>query len=195
MQTMTRWTMVAAALVLAGCGGNDGTGPGNGGPGGSGAAFSADVTGDMQTRIGGTASFGSGTDDNGNTLHLIQLSESGTTSGGLIRFARKGPQGFSAATYAIADGTTGGPADGDVVVVLTDSDGNQMTAVFVGSGGTLKVTSSSGTRMAGSFTFQATGALFANPGNTLAITVTGTFTADQATGAMTVTSAQIRRNR
>ncbi|MFN8652519.1 MAG: hypothetical protein U0133_11485 [Gemmatimonadales bacterium] len=195
MRSTTSWSMLAVALVLTGCGGSsDGTGPG-GGPGGGSAAFEAQVTGDVQSQISGAATFGSGTDGNGNTLHMIQLSETGSAPGGLIRFARTGAQGFGAGTYPIVDAANGAPADGDVEVFLTDSDGNQLTAMFVGSGGSLKVTSSSGSRLAGSFTFQATGALFANPGNTLAITVTGTFAADQALGAITVTSAEIHRTR
>jgi hypothetical protein len=197
MQTMTRWTMVAAALALAACGdSNDGTGPGPGGPGGPGggtATFSAQVSGGVQATIGGTASFGSGTDDQGQTLHFIQLVEGGTSPGAMIQFARKGPQGFSAASYTIVDGKNG-VGDGDVVAVLTDKEGNQLTAVFAASGGTLNVTSSSGTRMEGTFTFPAIGAAIANPGAALNVTVTGTFTADKALGSLTVTSAQIRRS-
>ena len=48
--------------------------------------------------------------------------------------------------------------------------------------------------MAGTFTFPATGAVIANPGSELNVTVTGTFTADKAIGSMTVTSAQIHRS-
>jgi hypothetical protein len=197
MQRTTRWTMMAAALVLAGCGGsNDATGPGGGGGGGGGgtAAFSAQVTGDVQSNIEGTASFGSGTDSAGNTLHMIQLLGTGANAGGKIQFARTGAQGFGAGTYPIFAAGNGAPADGDVVAVLIDQNGPQLNAIFAGSGGSITVTSSSGTKVAGLFTFDATGAVLTNPTATLAITVSGTFTADPALGSLTVTSAQVRRS-
>ncbi len=203
MQTTTRWTMVAAVLMLAACGGsNDGTGPGNGGGGGvaggggggGGATFDAQVAGDMVQTIQGGASFGSGTDGQGNTLHMIQLTKSGTTVGG-IQFARQGAQGFSGGSYPIADAVNGNPGDGEVIAMFTDQSGGQMNAAFVASGGTLQVTGSSATRVSGTFSFDATGASLANPGATLVVTVSGSFTADKALGAITVTAAQVHAHR
>lgn len=190
MQTMTRWTMVATTLVLAACGGSDSTGPGGGGGGGA-PAFNAEVTGDIQTDITGTAFFGSASDGQGQTLHMIRLVESGASAGGVIQLGRLGAAGFEVGSYPISDGSNP-QGDGDIVAVLTDQQGGQLTAALASSAGTLTITSSSGTRIAGTFTFQATGASLANPGTTLNVGVSGSFTANPMAGRMTVTSLQVR---
>ncbi len=152
------------------------------------------MSGDVVQAIQGGASFGSGTDGQGNTVHMIQLTKSGTTAGG-IQFARQGAQGFGSGSYPIADAVNGNPGDGDVVAVLSDQSGGQMNAVFVATGGSLQVTSSSATRVSGTFSFDATGASLVNPGAALAVIVSGSFTADKALGAITVTTSRVRRIR
>lgn len=182
---------LAGALVLAACGGDsDGTGPGNGGNGGP-AGFSAQVRGDIQGDLTGDAKFGSGEDNDGGAIWAVELSETGGL-GGTIQLVRLGNQGFPVGTYNIKDPITHVPSEGDVVAVATDNDNGELLAIFVADGGTMKVTSTSGNRVKGTFSFTAVGVIMDDPETELHVTVTGTFNAEPGTPAIQANAAALR---
>jgi hypothetical protein len=188
-----RWIALAAAAVLAACGGDDkdATGPGNGG---GATTFSADVSGDLQASLKGAALFGQATDPEYGDVFGLEMSETGAGEG-FIQVVRLGGEVPSPGTYAIADALNGTPADGDFVAMAFDSDNGEPTAIFVATGGTLKVTSASGSAFKGTFTFNAQGGLFSDPETTLSIKVSGSFHATPATQGLTINSRSIRRSR
>jgi len=185
----TRWLVLTAAVTLAACGGDDNgsTGPGNGGQ-----AFKADVTGDVQTSIKGDAAYGQVDDPDLGKVFAIEMAE--TNPGGLIQLVRLGGVTPSAGTYTIADALNGTPQDGEFAAVAWDMDNGAPAALFVATGGQIKITGS-GSMMKGTFSFDAEGGLFSDPTTTLRVTVTGSFTAAKASQALRVTSATIRRSR
>lgn len=172
------WMTMAATMVLAACGGDDGgsTGPGNGG---GPTTFSAEVTGDVQTTVQGAALFGTRTDEAQGTLFGVEMAETGAGES-VIQIIRLGGQVPAVGTYQIVDALNGTPQDGDFVAMAFDSDSGQPTAIFVGIGGTLNVTSSTATAFKGTFTFDAEGGLFSDPETTLSIKVDGSFHATPA---------------
>lgn len=189
MRSIT-WMALAAATVLAACGGDDNsTGPGNGG---GATTFQADVTGDVQTRVTGAALFGQAQDDQYGAVFGVEMAETGAGES-VIQIVRLGGAVPAAGTYTIADALEGNPQDGDFVALAFDSDNGEPTAVFVAIGGTIKVTSSSATAFKGTFTFNALGGLFSDPETTLSIKVDGSFHATPATQALRLKA--IRRNR
>jgi hypothetical protein len=181
---------LAAATVLAACGGDDnGTGPGNGGNGG-GAGFSATVAGDVETTVKGAALFGTDVDEAMGQVFGVEMMEEGDAS--LIQIIRLGADP-GAGTYSIIDATTTEPASGDwVAVALSFDDNGGVAGSFVSTGGTIKITSKSGSGMKGTFSFDATGALTSDPTTPLSVTVTGTFSATPA-GQFAVQSVKIGR--
>ncbi len=173
-----RWLtlmMVAAMLLACGGDGNGGTGPGNGGP-----AFAADVTGDVETSIEGDALFGEILDPTAGAVFAVEMSESDPTGGSLIQIMRVGEGVPGTGTYQLTDAISGTPAEGDWVAAAYDSDNGQLTAIFAATSGTVNVTSVTQNTVKGTFTFDAEGGLLSDPGTTLAITVTGRFTASSA---------------
>jgi len=188
-----RWMALATVVVLAACGGDDKdtTGPGNGG---GARTFSAAVSGDVQASIKGEALFGQASDPEYGDVFGLEMSETGQGEG-FIQVVRLGGQVPGPGTYAIADAIDGTPRDGDFVAMAFDSDDGEPTAIFVATGGTLKVTSSSGSAFKGTFTFDAQGGLFSDPENTLTIKVSGAFHASPATQALKINSRTIRRSR
>ncbi len=170
------WMAVAAVAVLASaCGGDDnGTGPGNGGGNGN---FSAEVSGDLETTFSGYAYHGAGADEQGNAGYGIVLAEvqAGTENGGVITFVRIGSSALPNGAYTIKD-ASGDLQDGDVVALAMDTDGAELTALFASTGGTLTISSSSGSTMKGTFNFNAAGVVFADPETPLSVTLTGSFT-------------------
>lgn len=175
------WMTMAATVVLAACGADDGgsTGPGNGG---GPTTFSAEVTGDVETSVQGAALFGTQTDETG-TLFGVEMAETGAGES-VIQIIRLGGQVPAVGTYAIADALNGSPQDGDFVAMAFDSDNGQPTAIFIGTGGTLEVTSSTATAFKGTFSFDAQGGLFNDPETTLTIKVDGSFHATPAPAAI-----------
>lgn len=174
-----KWMALAAVAVLAACGGDDdgSTGPGNGG---GPTTFSADVTGDVQTKVKGAALFGTKEDEAQGKLFGLEMAESGEGES-VIQIIRIGGAVPANGTYTITDALNGNPQDGDFVAMAFDSDNGNPVAIFVATGGTLKVTSSSANAFKGTFTFDAQGGLFEDPENTLTIKVAGTFNASPAT--------------
>ncbi|HSB52924.1 MAG TPA: hypothetical protein VLD58_01150 [Gemmatimonadales bacterium] len=171
------WMTLAATVVLAACGGdgNGSTGPGNGGA----TSFSAEVTGDVQTSVRGAALFGTRADEAQGMLFGVEMAESGAGES-VIQIIRLGGEVPAVGTYQIVDALNGNPQNGDFVAMAFDSDNGQPTAIFVGTGGTLRVTSSSATAFKGTFTFDAQGGLFSDPETTLTIKVDGSFHATPA---------------
>lgn len=185
----TKWMTLAAVAVMAtACGGDDdnGNGPGRGNNG----EFTASVAGDVETEFDGWAYFGEGEDEEGNVGFGLALSEveAGEMNGGVITFVRIGATSLPEGEYALSD-ATGELADGDVVALAIDTEGNQLAAMFLSTGGTLNVTSSSGSRIRGTFEFTASGIVMEDPETQLDVTVEGTFDAvGQPDGSVRVMS-------
>lgn len=185
-----KWMALAAAMVLAACGGEDGsTGPGNGG---GATTFTADVTGDVETKVTGAALFGQAQDDEYGEVFGVEMAETGEGES-LIQIVRLGGAVPAVGSYTIADALDGNPQDGDFVALAFDSENGTPVAVFVGVSGALKVTSSSATSFKGTFTFDAKGGLFSDPETTLTIKVDGSFHATPATQGIELNA--IRRSR
>lgn len=182
--------MLAATVALAACGGDDGgsTGPGNGG---NPTSFSAEVTGDVETSVQGAALFGTRTDEAQGTLFGVEMAETGAGES-VIQIIRIGGRIPAAGTYQIVDALNSNPADGDFVAMAFDSDNGQPVAIFVGTGGTLTVTSSTANAFKGTFTFDAQGGLFNDPENTLSINVAGTFYATPAPAGIRLNTIRSR---
>lgn len=187
-----RWTALMAATVLVACGGDENgpAGPGNGGA----TTFSADVTGDVETSITGAALFGQATDPEYGDVFGLELAETGEGES-LIQVARVGGAVPAPGSYAIKDAINGSPQNGDFVAMAFDSDNGQPAAIFVATGGTLQVTTSTATAFKGTFSFTAEGGLFSDPETTLTIQITGSFHATPATQGIRLPSSLIRRSR
>jgi hypothetical protein len=182
-----RWVVVTAAATLMACSGSDSTGPVNGG---AGAAFSATVSGDVQTSIKGQALFGQATDPDAGTIFAVEMSEDDSTGGGLIQLIHIGGGTPAAGTYNLTDAVNGTPGSGDWIAAAYDSDQGQMTASFVATSGSVTVTRSGNGRFEGTFDFTAIGAAMSDPTTSLTIAVHGTFKAKPAPSALRV--ARIR---
>ena len=183
-----RWAAAAVVATLMACGGSDSVGPGNGG----GAAFTATVSGDVQTSIKGAARFGEATDQNGGDIFAVEMSESDSTGGGVIQLIRIGSGIPGAGTYGLTDAVNGNPGDGDWVAAAYDTDNGQLTATFAATSGSVKVTRAANGTYEGSFDFIATGASMADPSQVLTIAVNGKFKATKTTGMALRSAPQIR---
>jgi hypothetical protein len=172
----TRWMVLMAAVLAAACGGdgNGGTGPGNGTPG-----FTADVTGDVQVSFGGDAAYGLVQDPEAGLAFAVEMSEDDQTGGGVIQLFRVGNGTPQPGTYQLIDAVNDTPEDGDWFAVAYDTDQGQLTAIFVATGGTVKITSVSNGVAKGTFNFPAVGGLFEDPETELTVNVKGRFTAEE----------------
>lgn len=165
---------------------SDGDGGGNGGGGGGSTIGSASVTvsGAFTSSFSGNAAFG--VNEDGSSFSLV-LFEGNVTAGvptgefaGLGRSGDRPTEGV----YQI-----GGSASAMVFSGAYGSDASAPTSgtFVVPSSGTLTITSSSGERVAGSFTF--TGQAFTGTGGMLGTaTVEGTFSAELAQNISVPTS-------
>ncbi len=187
-----RWAAVMAVAALAACGGGDSTGPGNGG--GAGPAFTADVSGDIQTSIKGDAKFGEATDPNAGDIFAVEMSEDDSTGGGVIQLIHIGTGTPGTGTYGLVDAVNGNPGDGDWVAAAYDTDNGQLTASFAATSGSVKVTRADNGTYEGTFDFIATGAAVSDPGTALTIAVNGKFKAKKAVG-LAARSASLIRSR
>lgn len=169
---------LAMAMFLAACGGDGdgGTGPGNG------AAFKADVTGDVETSVQGDALYGEIIDPEAGAAFAVEMSEADPTGGALIQILKIGAGVPVPGSYALTDGINGMPGDGDWVAAAYDSENGALTAIFVATGGTVKVTDAGNGKFKGTFSFNAEGGLLEDPGTTLKITVKGQFNATEVGG-------------
>lgn len=176
MKANSWMTLAAVAVLVSACGGDDdnGTGPGGGGNG----SFSAAVTGDVETSFSGNAYHGEGEDEQGNQGYGIVLTEvaAGNQNGGVLTFVRIGSGSLPAGEYPVKN-PSDELQDGDVVALALDTEGNEVVAIFASTGGTLHISSSSSNQIKGSFDFEATGVVFADPETQLNVTVEGNFTA------------------
>ncbi len=186
-----RWMALVAAAVLTGCGGdgNGPTGPGNGKP-----AFTADVTGDVQTSVNGDAKFGNVVDgETGQSAFAVEMAEDDPTGGALIQIVRIGNWTPAVGSYALTDAVNGNPGDGDWVATAYDSDNGQVTAIFAATTGTVKITGASNGKLQGTFSFDAVGGQIADPNTSMAISVSGRFTASPGTAQLTMLHATRRQ--
>jgi hypothetical protein len=175
----TRWMVLMAAVLAAACGGDGdgGTGPGNG-PGNGTPGFTANVTGDVQVDLGGQAAYGLVQDPEAGMAFAVEMVEDDETGGGVIQIYRVGgtPQ---PGTYNLIDAVNDEPGQGDWFAVAYDTDETGVIAVFVATGGTVKITSVSNGVAKGTFDFTAVGGLFEDPETELNIHVKGKFTAEE----------------
>ncbi len=171
----TRWMFLMSAVMLAACGGDSGTGPGNGGP-----AFVADVTGDLQAKLQGNAMFGEFIDPEAGPAFALEMAEPDLSSGGVIQIIKLGAGIPTPGTYHLTDAINGTPGEGSWVAAAYDTDEGQLTALFAATSGTVTVTSVSEHAFKGTFSFVAEGGLMEDPETPLTITVKGRFTASPA---------------
>lgn len=186
-----RWMALAAAVTLAACGGDGdgGTGPGNGG---GASSFSAKVSGDIEVpSVKGVALFGTVVDEEQGPLFGLEMAEGGEGES-LIQIVRLGGQVPTPGTYQISDAINGNPQNGDFMALAFDSDNGEPVAIFLGTGGTLKVTSASDRAFKGTFSFNAEGGLFEDPETTLQIKIEGSFNATPATTGIQLRAARSR---
>lgn len=183
-----RWAAVMTVAALAACGSGDSVGPGAG----SGPAFTASVSGDIQTSIKGDAKFGEATDPDAGDIFAVEMSEDDSTGGGVIQLIHIGTGSPGTGTYALADAVNGAPGDGDWVAAAYDTDNGQLTASFAATSGSVKVTRADNGTYEGTFDFTATGAAISDPSTPLSITVHGKFKAKPAVGLAARTPSLIR---
>ncbi|HXE58525.1 MAG TPA: hypothetical protein VNK43_11045 [Gemmatimonadales bacterium] len=171
---MTRKHLLAlgATVFLAACGGGDDkdpTGPGNPGQPG----FSATVTGDLEGDMNGTASFAQVTDPDLGSVFQLTFTETGDE--GTMLFVTPG-QRPGQGTYDVVASEE--PAAGEFVIVIYSGDPDDPDAFFLGQAGTVTFSASSGNQVKGTFEFDALGVVMEDPETELAVTVSGSFTAN-----------------
>lgn len=166
-------TLLAVALIAGGCGGKDSTGPGLTGD------FTASVTGDHTQSLRGDAFFDVGSTvgefQGGFSLVLLEGSSLGTNHDFII-ISREQSGRPPVGTYQLVDGNTEPTAD-KFVAVWIPATGETFDGTFVGTGGTLTITTSTSRGLSGTFSFGATGVFNDAPETELDVTVTGTFNA------------------
>jgi hypothetical protein len=178
---MTRNTLLllAGVALLGACGGDDNggpTGPGTGG--GATGSYSTTVTGDITGSITGKyAVFGGGKSTDNNEVFAIVTGFDTTTSNG-VAFIRANQTRPGTGEYQIGD-----PTGADTATVFQAigimNGGNVLISAEVGK---LKITSSSDSKLEGSFEFTGSAADVSAPSTEKAVTVTGTFSAVHAIG-------------
>lgn len=168
---------LAGALLITGCDSNDDDGDGGGGGGGGNlGTASVQITGEgIDEEFDGVSFFFSGEDpETGEqgTVIWMSPSQSQQTSQAVWFYMSNDRPGEG--TFTLVDLT-----DGDSETELESSFG--ATALFdnlsvLSSGGTLRITTSSSTRVAGNFDFVGTAFSVANPEG-VEVTVEGSFSA------------------
>lgn len=192
MRTSMRWLTVATAALAMACGGSDNgsTGPGNGG---GNASFNVDITGDLEAKATGSAAFGTGVDPDAGTVFGIEMTEQ--SNEGTIQLMRLGGTNPGTGTFAISDAWNGNPGNGEWVAVLRSlTPTGDVEAIFVATSGQVKITASSANAVKGTFEFDATGVLLADPNTELNVAATGSFTSGPATGGLQVQSLKFGRS-
>ena len=177
--TIRRATVVAAALAFGACGGDGdpvGVGPGNGG--GDEGSFSATVSGDITASFNGTAFHGEATDSgSGDQAWILALNTDDPNSGNsVLVFRLAGRPGTG--TYDLKDlVSSGGLEDGEWGAIVTVGQGGGLVFGAFSVSGTVTISSSSESRVQGTFSIQVTAVDPSNPQQQLSATVTGTFDA------------------
>ncbi|HWA16977.1 MAG TPA: hypothetical protein VG817_11115 [Gemmatimonadales bacterium] len=187
----SKWMTLATVAVMAtACGGDDNGGTG---PGGRLGSFSADVTGDLETSLDGWALFGAQSDEGGEGFGLVMSEiDDKHDAGGTITIVRLNSTSLPTGEYDIKSFETAENA-GDVVVLATDSEGNDLNAIFSSTGGTLHVTTSNSNSLKGTFSVDMVGTVFADPETEYAITIEGTFDAKKASNGELVRTNVLRK--
>jgi hypothetical protein len=178
---MRRIAVLALALALpigtAACGDDNGTGPDDGL---ATATFTASVSGDLSSEFQGQAFFGEATDpETGDDYWVLILTTGSQNSGQTVYFGRRGarPGNGTSNLTDIEDSDLDVEA-GQIFALYLDFTSQQSYGVFASSGGTLTVSESSGSKMTGTFSIQATGTSV--QGQTpveVNVTITGEFNA------------------
>ena len=165
-------TLLAIALIAAGCG-KDSTGPGLTGD------FTASITGGHTQSLQGDAFFSVGAAiggaQEGFSLFLLEGSALGANHDFII-ISREQAGRPPVGTYQLVDGTTEPTAD-KFVAIWVPATGEEVDGNFIGTGGTVTVTTSTSRTFAGTFTFGAIGVFDNAPETELEVTITGTFNA------------------
>lgn len=181
---------LSAAVLLAGaCGGGDSTGPGNGSGGGS-ATFSASVTGDMEGDISGSAFHGEYTDPTEGTVFELNFNETGG-SGHIVLARLSARPGVGA--YSVADIASGGAAAGEFVGLVYEGDEENLESLFYSTGGTVTISSSSGSQVKGSFEIDVLGYVATDPETEISLTISGNFNTKSGSVGMAVSSLSVVR--
>lgn len=168
-----RITMAVAALALAACGDDNGTGPGENSDG-----YNITITGAVQATAKGQAWFGADEDFEGNEAFVIMLGSE--TSTHTILLGREGTTRPAVGTYTITDGEL---EDGSFSGLYIQSVGEEGMMYFTQSG-TIQVTESTSSRLKGTIQLQAV-SLFGDPEDpSERVTITGSFDARKAAGSM-----------
>jgi hypothetical protein len=188
----TKWMTLAAVAVMAtACGGDDNDG--GTGPGGRLGSFNADVTGDLETSFDGWALFGAQSEEGGEGFGLVMSEiDDANDAGGTITIVRLNATSLPTGEYDIK-AFESAANDGDVVVLATDSNGDELAAIFTSTGGTLNVTTSNANSLKGTFTVEMVGQVFEDPETEYTITVEGSFDAEKGTDGELVRTNVLRQ--
>jgi len=159
---------VLAAFTLAACG-DDSTGPKN-----STGTFSAKSTGGLTRSFSGDAIFGSDDTPEGEAFVVGLLGDAE-----FVIIGRKNLTRPATGTYSIVDisGETAPTADQFFSVAYFEVNGGASEQAFVSTGGQLKVTTSSSTRFAGTFTMTGVCTACGTGGADVTAEVSGSFNA------------------
>lgn len=181
---------LSAAILLAGaCGGDSSTGPGDGNGGGN-ATFSASVTGDMEGDIAGSALHGEYSDPTEGTVFELNFNETGGS--GHIVLARLSSRP-GAGTYHVADITNGDPGAGEFFGLVYEGDDQNLESLFYSTGGTVTISSSSGSQVKGSFEIDVVGYVATDPGTAISLTISGTFSSKSGAVGLEANSLSVVR--
>lgn len=169
---MKKYHLLALSLLIlfvAACSGDSG---GIVDPEPESATFEADVSGAVTASLAGRAGFGSDTHpETGESVFGVVLADEDEQ--GAIAIVRDSDTRPDTGTYAL-DGTEGFQA------IYLHTPGGEFAGGFEATSGTLTIDASSSDRLEGSFTFEATGVLAANPEEEMEISVSGQFNAKDA---------------
>ena len=185
--------VLALALVVGACS-DDSTGPGLTGD------FTANVTGEQTKSLEGDAffSFGSIFGDPGTGFALLLLEGSALgDNDDFIIIGRQQEGRPPVGTYPIAD-QDGAPAASEFIATWFPATGETVDGEFFSTGGSVTITSSSSRRLRGTFQFDATGTLDANPTTLLDVSISGSFDAvfvdENGNPVSRITSVSVRRS-
>lgn len=169
-----RITMAVAALALAACSDDNGTGPD-----GNGDGYNVTITGAVQATAKGQAWFGADEDFEGNEVFMLLLGSE--TSTHTIMLGREGTTRPAVGTYAVTDGEL---EDGSFSGLYIQSIGDDEGMMYFTQSGTIQVTESTSSRLKGTIQLQAV-SLFGDPEDpSERVTITGSFDARKAAGSM-----------
>lgn len=191
MTTLKRYALVMAAGLLTACGGDDDkkgtpTDPGNGGE--TVGNFTATIAGDMTASLSGEAAHASVSQgESQGFVFAFEDTPSANTATASIIFIKEDPALPGVGAHAVKMDENMTTSQFGMLAAVTDAQGTEW--LCIGSTGTVNVTSSSSSRMRGSFNVTSD---CINPANEeeQAVTLQGNF--DSRTGAMPTSIAALR---